>query len=279
MSIVDVEVKNAQGNLLTLSLEDISNGFIVKEIDGLDPVKSNIVSSEFANIEGQQYQANSRETRNVIIKLGYAPNFGIGETIRVLRSRLYQFFMTGMEVTLTFHMADGLSVQTTGRVEDCAAPLFSQEPQMDISIICFNPDFIDTELQHISGPMTIIDTEPYVFTYEGTVPVGVTAIGFTCTETLGDFAIYHTTPSGELRTMQITAPLLSGDTVVICSIKGQKTITLTRASVTSSLLWAVSPQSDWVQLEVGENQIYLNAGDATQPSLVWLDYYNHFGGL
>lgn len=278
MTIDKVEVTNAQGNLLTLTLEDTSNGYVVKNIDGLDPVKSSIVTSSFATLDGQQYQASSRDVRNITIRLGYAPNFSIDQTIRALRTNLYLFFMSGQPVALTFYMSDGLTVTTSGRVETCETPIFTDEPQMDISIVCFDPDFIDTNLIQIHSVFDYADTAPHPIVYDGTVPSGLTSISFTANQEFGEFTIYHTTPSGVLNTMFISAPIEEGDVVNICTVKGQKSITRTRAGTTSSLLWAVSPESVWVQLENGVNQFYLYAAP-TAGAPVLVDYYNRYGGL
>lgn len=278
MSIDKVEVTNSQGNLLILTLDDISNGYVVEEIDGLDPVKATIVSSDFATMDGQQYQASSRDTRNITIKLGYAPNFTVDQTIRELRSGLYQFFMPKSEITLTFYMADGLVVHTVGRVESCGAPLFSQEPQMDISVICFDPDFIENNTVEIHSTFTTTDTSPHLVQVNGTVNTGLTLLTFTAPKVLSEFTIYHTTPSGEVRTMLISAPLILNDVVKLCTIKGSKSITKTSSGVTTSMMWAVSPQSTWVLLEPGANTLYLNAS-LTTPAPVLVDYNNRYGGL
>lgn len=277
MSIDKVEITNSQGNLLTLSLEDISNGYVVQEIDGLDPVKASIVSSGFATIDGQEYQASSRETRNITIRLGFAPDFSVNETVRVLRSRLYPYFMPKSEVALKFYMTDGLVVNTTGRVESCEAPLFVQEPQVDISIICFDPDFIDNSMTALHSTFNLSNTSGQLVQVDGTVNTGISSLRFTSPGTLSEFTIYHTAPSGILRTMLISAPLILNDQVEICTIKGQKSITLTRGGGTSSLLWAVSPESTWIQLEPGPNQMYIHAASGSAAVLV--DFYNRYGGL
>lgn len=278
MSIVKVEVMNSQGNLLTLTLDDISNGYVVKGVDGLDPVKATMVSSNFATMAGQQYQASNRDIRNIIISLGYAPNFSANETVRALRSRLYQFFMPDSPVTLTFYMQDELVVTIDGRVESCGAPLFVADPQTDVSIVCFNPDFIDVELIQMHSTFLTTDTAPQPIEVVGTIPTGLTLFQFTAAKTLTGFTIYHTTPGGVLRTMEISAPLILGDVVTMCTIEGQKSITRTRTGVATSLLWAVSPQSAWVELQPGTNQFYMNAS-STNPSTIFVDYYNRYGGL
>jgi len=279
MSIDKVEVTNSRGNLLVLSLEDISNGYIVEDIDGLGPVKATIVTSDFADMDGQQEQSSSRETRNITLKLGYAPNFSINETVRVLRSRLYDYFMTATKVNLAFYMTDGLIVQTKGTVESCEPTLFAKEPQMDISIICFDPDFIDTETTEIHDLFTTIDTTPQVIQVNGSSKTGLSSLSFIAAKTMSEFTIYHTTPTGDVQTMLVSAPLLVGDVINLCTIKGQKSITLTRSGVTTSLLWAVSPQSIWVLLEPGPNQFYLSGTSTGPSSPVLVEFKNRYGGL
>ena len=46
--LTNVQVFTDQGALLTLSLEDVSEGFVIQSIDGLDPVNATVVSSNFA---------------------------------------------------------------------------------------------------------------------------------------------------------------------------------------------------------------------------------------
>lgn len=278
MSIDKVEVTNSQGNLLTLMLEDISSGYIVQEIEGLDPVKATIVTSSFATMDGEQFQASSRSVRNITMKLGYSPNYTIDETVRTLRSRLYQWFTGGQPIDMSFYMTDGLTVDISGIVETAEQTLFSQEPEMDISILCPQPDFISSDLIQIHSTFTTTDTSAHPIVYDGSVPAGLTSLSFTVATTLSEFTIYQTTPAGVLNTMLISAPLVVGDVINMCTIKGQKSITLTRTGVTTSLLWAVSPQSTWVLLEPGTNQFYLHASSSS-PSAVLIDYRNRYGGL
>ena len=278
MSIDKVEVTNEQGALLILSMEDISNGYVIEDIGGLGPVKATIVTSEFASLNGQQYQASSREGRNITIKLGYAPNYAENQTVFDLRQGLYNHFMTDTSVELAFYMTSGMVVNIEGRVETCEPAIFTREPQMDISIVCFDPDFVDLTPVTMHDVLTTDDTSGNIVNVIGSVKTGA-SISFTANRALTDFTIYHTTPSGQLRTMLVSAPLQLGDVVQINTVPGEKSITLTRGGTTSSLLYAVSPQSDWLLLERGENLLHLNTAPAGPGAYVFVDYYNRYGGL
>lgn len=279
MSIDKVEVTNSRGDLLILSLSDVSNGYVVEDIGGLGPVKSSIVTSNFATMEGQQRQSSSREARNITIKLGYEPDYSVDQSVRALRSRLYDFFMTTEMVELRFYTTNGVVVKTNGEVETCEPAIFTAEPQMDISILCFDPDFIDPTPVEITNVFSTVDNAPHLVRVHGSAKTGLNEISFTAPKPLSEFTIYHTTPQGALNTMQISAPLQVNDIVRICTIKGKKSITLTRGGNTTSLLWAVSPQSPWVLLERGDNQLYLNASISGPSAPVFVSYNNRYGGI
>lgn len=278
MSIEKVEVTNAQGDLLSLVLEDISNGYIVKDISGMGPVKANIVSSAFATLDGEQYQASSRGTRNITFKIGFEPNVENGQTVLELRTALYSHFMTNLVVDLAFYMHNGLVVNIKGRVEANEPNMFTYEPENDISIICFDPDFIDLTPVQIHDRFTTADNTPKLIYVDGSSPTGLTSLTFTAPASITDFTIYHTTPSGEQRTMLITTPLIVNDVVNICTVPRKKSITRTRSGVTSSILQAKDVASQWVSLEKGDNLFYVHSSSTT-PAPVLIDFYNRYGGL
>ena len=61
MLLSEVTVVNSRGLQLNLPLSDISGGIVVRNIDGLDPTKATLVSSGFANQNGEQYHSSRRE--------------------------------------------------------------------------------------------------------------------------------------------------------------------------------------------------------------------------
>lgn len=269
-----VEVRGAQGNLLVLPLEDIVEGLMVEEIEGLDPVKATIVSSSFATQDGAQYQSSKRESRNIKIHLGLEPDPEF-DTVRTLRKRVYDFFMPKAPVNLRFFMEDGLTVDIAGRVESCDTPMFVQEPTVDISIINFDPDFLNLTPSLLNGNTTSTTTETLV-DYDGTVETGI-VFTLNVNRSVNDFSLYHRTPSNELRTLDFSAPLVAGDVLTISTVSGNKGATLTRAGVNSSILRGVSPQSNWTELAAGDNYLRVYATGAAIPYSI--QYVMRYGGL
>lgn len=268
------EVRNPRGELFTLSLEDDSSGFLVEDIDGLEPVKATLVSSSFASIDGSQYQSSRRENRNLTIRLELSPDH-LTETVFDLRNKLYRFFMPKLAVNLRFYMSEGFSVDISGRVESCNPVIFSSEPKVDISIVCFDPDFVDTTPIILSGSTvsTSVDTK---VEYTGSVETGFT-FALNVDRSLSAFTIYNRLPDNTLQILDFSAPLISGDVLTISTIGGDKSVTRNRAGVVTSLLYGMSPQSSWIEFFPGDNDLRVYATGAAVPYTI--TYSNRYGGL
>lgn len=269
-----VQAINAQGELLSLPLDDISNGFSVEDIDGLDPVKATIVSSSFATLDGTQYQSSKREPRDLKLTIGLEPDWA-STTVRDLRHRLYSFFMPKSEVHLRFHDSSGLIVDISGRVETCAAPMFVQEPKMEVNVVCFKPDFIDLTPVIFSGN-TVSTTTMSEIDYLGTVESGI-IFRLYPNRALTEFTIYHQPPDGNLRTLDFATALASGQVLTITTIPGSKGAILNTSGVNTSVLYGISPQSNWIEFQPGVNKIRAYATGAAIP--IQIEYTHKYGGL
>lgn len=278
-----LNVTNSQGLVLSLPLEDDSGGFSVQKIEGLDPVKANLVSTSFANMDGEQYQSSRRTPRNIKITLGLEPDYST-QAVKDLRDQLYNFFMPKTVVDLNFHLFDkfaisvflqDLDLNIQGRIESFDSDLFVKEPTVDISIMCYAPDFVDLEPVIFDG-MTVADLTETVLSYGGNIETGFL---FTISpdRDLSEFTIFHRPPDQTLRTVDISYPLLAGDVLQISSVRGSKSVLLTRAGVVSSLLYAQSPQSDWLELQPGDNNLRVYAEGAPIPYTI--EYTTKYGGL
>lgn len=274
MTVAKVEARNTNGDLLVLELEDVSDGLVVTEIDGLGPVKASVISSNFAQLDGTDYQNSSRAERNIVIKLALEPDY-VSTSVYDLRDRLYNFFMTEAEVALRLYLINDLVVDTVGRVEDFDPKIFTQEPSVDISILCFDPDFIDITPVEIDGNTVSTSTETTV-AYPGTSPVGF-LFTLEVDRTLSAFTLYHRAPGGSLYSMDVAGSFVAGDIVRISTVNRQKYATLTRSGMTTSLLNGVSVQSTWFQLVRGNNTFRAYATGAAIPYTV--EYTPRYGGL
>lgn len=260
--LTQVEVRNAAGALLTLVLDDIADGYVLKDIDGLDPVKATITSSSFANLDGVQFQNAVQEARHLIIKLGLEPDF-VTTTSRSLRNNLYKWFMTKALVNMRFFDSEGPTVEVEGHVEDLIAPLFTKEPSADIYITCEEPDLV--ELTPVTdSENTVSTTTEFLVEYNASAETG---IKFTLhlDRSLSQFIIYHRTPDNQVKTLQFDGSLVNLDTLTIDTNVGSKGAILTRSGVQSSVLYGVDDQSTWFQLQQGDNYFRFYATGAAIP--------------
>jgi hypothetical protein len=270
------EVRNTAGSLLSLQLNDVTDGFVLKEIKGLDPVNAVLVSSDYAQQDGAQFHSARRLTRNIIFVLSLEPERSTTPTtVKTLRNQLYSYFMPKSPVDLRFIDSEGLTVTITGRVETFETPLFSPESTVSISILCFDPDLVKLTSETITGD-TVSDTTETLVTYDGTVETGIVFV-LNVDRTEDAFTIYHRKPSGELVSMDFAGSLVNTDVVTINTITGSKGAVLTHSSVDSSVLYGISAQSTWIELEPGDNYIRIYATGAAIP---WeITYTKRYGGL
>jgi hypothetical protein len=273
--LTQVEIRTTAGALLTLELEDVSDGLVLQDIQGLDPVKATIVSTGYANADVQQFQGARREARNIIFVIGLDPDY-ITTDVRDLRTRLYDYFMPKDYVEIRFYDSSGLTVNITGYVEELDAPLFSRNPVANISVLCLDSDFIDVETLEIDGNTVSTSAETLV-DYPGTIEVGFELV-LNVDRVLSDFTIYHRAPDSTVRSLTFEASLVAGDVVTIGTVFGNKFATLTRAGVNSSLLYGVTNDSAWLEFQKGaSNYIRVYATGAAIPYSI--TYTPRYGGL
>lgn len=272
--LTKVEVTNRRGNVLALAIEEDGNPYQINEIEGLDPVKATLVSSSYAGSDGEFFQSARRGPRNIKIKLDLDPDF-INYDYTSLRENLYTFFGTKSQITLRFYSSTGLYVDIVGIVEEFSAPLFEKDPDVNISIMCFKPDFIDPKIVTING-MTVTDDTHIDIEYPGNIEAGV-VVTLNVNRTMTDFTIYSVDEGGNILQLDFDGDLLNGDELVISSLTGAKGITLTRSGVSSSYLYGRSAQSNWIELTEGTNSFRITAPGDPVPYVV--EYMVRYGGL
>ena len=273
--LTTVEARNAAGTLLSLDLDDVSDGFVLQNVKGLDPVHATLISSDYAQQDGGQFHSARRDTRNIILTIGLEPVDWLTTSVKSLRTNLYAFFMPKSQVELRFVDSGGLTVTITGRVESFETPLFAPESIVTVSLICYDPDFQKLTSETISGS-TVSDTTETLVSYDGTVETGI-IFTLNVDRTEDAFTIYHRAPDGQIVSMDFAGSLLADDVVTINTITGTKGATLTRASVNSSVLYGVSAQSTWIELQPGDNYIRVYATGAAIPFTI--EYTKRYGGL
>lgn len=278
--LTKLDVDDKQGHTMSFPLQDSSAGYTIKSIDGLDPVKATITSSSFAQLDGSQQQSARRENRNIIVSIGMEPYSG-GSTVRALRTALYAYFMPKAFLIFKFYEDDVLTATIEGQVESCEAPLFSKDPELKVSVICFDPAFQAPTPTVVNGNTVSTSTEQMI-DYPGTIEVGYDfQLNINRTIAAGSgFTIYNRRPGGTVAQMDIICPvaLAAGDVIKISTKARAKTATLIKSGgATSSYMYAVSGQASWAPLYPGNNYFRVYCPGAAIPFTV--TYTTKYGGL
>lgn len=277
--IKTITVTNYLGDSLVLNLaRPEESGFVVKSVTGLGPGTANINTTEVSTNDGGLYNSSRLSARNIVITLGFLWK----DSIEDVRQKSYKYFPIKKKLTLLIE-TDNRQAEIEGYVETNDPNIFSKEEGADISIICPNPFFyssgvdgsnttvfygIDPVFEFPFGNESLYDTllemgsiqnqHEKVITYNGDAEIGVTITIHAIGEA-SNITIYNT---GTREVMKIDTEKLStltgsgiiaGDDIVICTVKGNKSIKLLRAGKTTNILNCLDKNTDWFQLAKGDN--------------------------
>lgn len=248
--LTEVELYNERGETLTLPLQSHTDGYLIEDITGLDPVKASLSSSNFATMDGAQYQSARRETRNIVLTVGLVSDF-VTNTVRGLRQALYGYASPKSAIRLRFISQGEPTVEIWGRVESLESALFTAEPTVEISIICYDPDFQGISTDSVSGitrPFTDATMTEYV--YDGSSDTGF-KMSITANRSITGFALYFVNSEGESTTFDVKLSMTAGQTLDISMVPGSKSLIL---NGTTSVLYAISPNTGWPMMTPGVNR-------------------------
>jgi hypothetical protein len=167
-----VHVHNELGGVLQLPMDALATDseYVIEGIDGLEPVKADIVTNTFVTMDGGAFQNARRTQRNIVIVLGFNPSFATTDPYGELRRSLYSYFAPKSKVRLQFLSSNLETVEAVGFVESFESSIFSREPKVQISVICPDPYFysLNDVVARRIGAGVIDVTNP------GSVDVGLT---------------------------------------------------------------------------------------------------------
>ena len=281
--ITKMEVFSAQPSAPELPL----GGFMpsddpvhVRDIQGLGPVKADFTSTALASGRGEQLQGSSTGKRNIVLTLGLKPDWE-NQTMATLRQLLYAYLMPEQWCKLRFFTDYLPTVDIEGYVESFEPNIFSEDPEVQISVLCHKPDFIEADATIIEGAVDDGSLE-VEFEYIGTI-----ATGF---EVRVQRTVGNPSYTGALEIVMrspIEAQAFEVDPVTIDTDKYFKLSTVRHAKRVVSiahvdgnitnLLGSVTSLSVWPEIKPGTNVISVSA---EEPNQAWtLAYFNRFGGL
>lgn len=277
--LTKIEVFNQAGENLALSMFDPSSGFLIKDVVGLGPVKADIVSSALAKTDGEQYQTSRVGVRNIVLTLSYEPDYAL-TSIGELRSQLYRYLMPRMPVTLQLFIDDVHFANVSGRVESFETSHFSKDPEVAVSILCFDPDFVAPTDSSIFGTNTSPDgSTVQTYNYTGTTKTGFRfgVYNHVWNEAFSTLELEVVGPSGVSEKLTINADFPPSRSVSIVTIPREKAAYIEESEGPYSVLFGVAHGSVWPSLYPGPNIIRVKA-DGT-PKEWGIGFYRRFGAI
>lgn len=265
----ELTLENKRGEKLTLTQRETE--YQVVSVEGLNPPNAIINSSSVVGMDGSKYQSSKLGERNIVITVR------INGNVEVNRNRLYRYSKT-KQYCKVYYKNNNYDVYAEGYVDTNECPLFTNDQRMQISIVCHDPylqavNEILSDISKLLGRFTF----PFAFGAGGLVEDTITdpAIEFgeydenRIVTIINDGAdtglIMHFNISGgdvvnpiiydvyNREFFGLNIELFDQDTVVINTNRGQKSVTLTRAGVTTNIINNVTPNSTWLQLHEGDN--------------------------
>lgn len=284
-----LEVRTEFDSLLELSLlADVINTpdspLQIRNIGGLGPVKANINTTPYGSFTGESYNGSSVGKRNIVISIGFNPNW-VGQTIESLRALLYQYFMPESFVNLRFLSSHLPTVEINGYIESMEPNIFSKDPEVQISIICPEPDFVSVTAVTVDGVTNTDTSDVTIINYAGSIPGGFKlTIGYDTDHPFydqGDFAVRIVAPQDSSLNFSGTLnlhPVIKH--IELSTIPGNKYINEiigASGSNTETIIQSITDDSVWPKLKPGANSFVVVTDEAGFP---WtLVYFSRFGGI
>src|SRR6266542_614762 len=113
----------------------------IKNIEGLGPVDATVNTAQYGSIDGEFYNGSVVGKRNIVLTVGLNPNYA-SQSMEFLRQCLYQYFMPKSAVSLRFASTHMPEVSIDGVVESFEPNMFSKDPEIQVSIICPQSEFV-----------------------------------------------------------------------------------------------------------------------------------------
>lgn len=296
--IKSVTVTNYLGDTLMISLTNPnSSGIAIKSITGLGPVKAEINTADYAVSDGGYFSSARIGSRNIVMNIYYLSK----PTIEISRHNMYAFFPIKKPIELVFE-TDERVLTIIGYVETNEPDIFSNLSGAQISIICPDPYFYSNELHRtvFSGIEDLFefpfennslteklieigniysDTVKTIY-YEGDSDVGM-IIRIHALSEVSSIVLYNL-DSREQMVFDMTklssslgSKMIALDDFVICTMQGQKTLTLVRAGVEYNALNCLDRSSTWLKLHRGDNVFaYIVNGEIENDSDVIFEVEN-----
>lgn len=257
----------------------------VRDITGIEPVTAAINSKAYAQ-DGDFYIGSRIGKRNIVIKFGLNTSGGYS-SVSAARALIYGYMMTKRPVLLEFITDDHEPLQISGYVESLTPDRFTEDPAMQVSIICPVPDFLAVGTKEVSG-VAGVDSDEVAISYLGNLPTGFSFMLDMADvdyqgEVILEMRIGDSQSVGQRFAMYDDVAYIGDDHFWIITELGNKTVEIRRGSgdiwSTINILGQMDPESTWMYLTAGINRFRVLTPYSDTPRPWTMTYTEHYGGI
>ena len=279
-----LKIENQNGDIL-----DITNdqNYDVFKIDGLTPPNATLNFSELANYDGGIYNSSQLEMRNIVL---YIKIHNPAEKNRI---NLYKYFPVKKQIRLHYEN-DHRKVYIDGYVETFECDLFAMNETVQISILCSNPYWIDSETIKLTFSKieklfefpfsipeegiefsTIVDYKTQFFNNSGS-EIGISIEFKANADRILNPRFYNRTTQ---KFFGLNFDMRKGDVIRISTIKGNKFVKLIRNGIESNIINTRQNASSWLTLIPGTNELSYEADKGEINLDVVMTAYRYYEGV
>lgn len=151
-----------------------AGSFKITNIDGLDPVPAVYNNVNLGDVGRANYGYGAIGTRTIKFHIALEPAWAAGVRVQELRNLLYSYFPVETLLSLRFFDSVLGEVKIEGKVEEISPIIFTDEPTVQVSVLCAKSQFESvTETVIANLPLTASgDYRESTIAYEGTAQTG-----------------------------------------------------------------------------------------------------------
>lgn len=274
-------IENSKGNVLTLTQNEREYQLI--KIDGLNPPTAQINTTAIAGLDGARFNSAKLETRNIVIYLR------LNCDVEANRIMLYRYFPTRDWCKFYYKNAHR-DVYIECYVQSVEVTPFSENEIMQVSLICPQPYFKDVEeiIDDISKSIAGFKF-PFSINQNAKVPLSayeanrVTEIVNTSESETGvtieikvlddiNRVYIQNTGNGESMNIYNADGFTAGDTIVINTYRGEKSIHLLRNGSRTNIFAMLQSGFAFFQLSLETNTFTYRIDNGTKDDAVKIEF-------
>lgn len=279
-----LKIENRFGDVLEVTH---NKNYIVAKVEGLNPPKAQINTSNIAGMDGALFNSAKVETRNIVLTvLPQSP---------VEKNRLALYKYSQVKQWCKIYYSNGaVSVQIEGYVEAIEGSLFDRPQSFQISIVCPQPYFeslheiyndISSLVANFEFPFAI-EKEGIEFSYINHDALAtVTNVGDTETGIL-----IYITARGQVKnpiiygnntggSMKLNITLADRDQVIINTNSGERSVKLISGVTETNIIDKLQSGAEWFVLSPGENIFTYDADEGADLMSIVFRHRTKYGGV